>query len=78
VFTVAKTLSTVGLTSAIRDGRAELLGTNVGDPVYLAGAFWQVSSESMSYELVVDPTQVAACAGALRRLRAARATPGAR
>jgi hypothetical protein len=63
------------MASAIRSGRAELLGSNLGDPVYFGGAFWQVSADNTSYELVVNPIQAAVCASALRRLRIARATP---
>lgn len=66
------------MASAICGGRAESLG-NLGDPVYLAGAFWQMSADHASYELVVEAAQIATCANALRRLRRARAiTQGSR
>lgn len=72
---VHKTISTIAVASAIGSGRAKLLGSKLGDPVYFVGAFWQVSADTTSYELVIDPAQAAVCARALGRLRIARATP---
>jgi hypothetical protein len=60
---------------AIRAGRAEVLGSRVGDPVYFARAFWQLSDDGSSYGRVDDATSVLACAAVLRRLRVARAVP---
>lgn len=70
-----RAISTTVVATALRAGRAELLGNKLGDPVYYAGAFWHVSANAVSYELVIGPARVAVCADALRRLRIARATP---
>jgi hypothetical protein len=59
--------------SALRTGRAELVGNRIGDPVLLSGAFWQASRDATSYEVVTDVVQATTCADMLRRLRAARA-----
>ena len=69
-----RTISTAAVESAIQVGRAELLGNQLGDPVYLSGAFWQIAEDGRFFELVVDPTQAAVCASVLLSLRAARAT----
>jgi hypothetical protein len=71
---VIKTISIAVVDLAIQAGRAELLGNQIGDPVYLTGAFWQIAEDGCSYELVVDPAQAAVCADVLLRLRAARAS----
>jgi hypothetical protein len=68
-----RTISAAAVTSAIRAGRAEVLGNQLGDPVYLGGAFWQMAEDGYSYELI-DSAKAVVCAGALLRLRAARAT----
>lgn len=71
---MVKRISIALVDAAVRVGRAELLGSRIGDPVYMAGGFWQIAEDGNSFEFVVDPVQVVVCAGILRRLRAARAT----
>ena len=69
-----KTVSIAIVEWALRAARAELVGSRLGDPVYLSGAFWQTSRDATTYELVTDVVQATACAAMLRRLRVARMT----
>lgn len=71
---MVKRISTALVDTAVRVGRAEMLGSHIADPVYMVGGFWQIAEDGYSYELVVHPAQVVVCAGILLRLRAARAT----
>jgi hypothetical protein len=65
-----KSVSIAVVESALRAGRAELVGNRLGDPVYLSGVFWQSSRDATRYEVIADVVQAAVCADILRRLRA--------
>ena len=74
-----KTVSVAIVESLLRAGRAELVGNRVGDPVYMSGAFWQMSRGAVTYDVVTDVVQATACADSLHRLRVARvASSGSR
>jgi hypothetical protein len=62
------------VTAAVATGHAELLGTQLGDPIYHQGRYWQITSDGDAYTPVTDPEQVAALNQARRRIRRAHGT----
>jgi hypothetical protein len=62
------------VSDAVASGDAEILGTDLGDPIYHRGRYWQIHPDGDAYMPVTDPGQLAALSEARRRIRLARAT----
>jgi hypothetical protein len=58
----------------VASGDAEILGTDLGDPIYHRGRYWQINSDGDAYTPVTEPGQLAALSEARRRIRLARAS----
>jgi hypothetical protein len=54
---------------ALAAGDAELLGRDLGDPLYCAGRYWQLSPEADSYREVTDPQALQALGETRRQTR---------
>ena len=57
------------VTDAVSSGDAEIIGADVGDPLYWRGRFWQLSRDADAYQQVNDPGQLRALGEARRRLQ---------
>jgi hypothetical protein len=62
------------VSDAVASGDAEILGTDLGDPIYHRGRYWQIHPDGDAYMPVTDPGQLAALSQARRRIRLARAS----
>ncbi len=62
------------VTDAFTGGDAEIIGRDLGDPLYWHGRFWQLTPDADAYQQVHDPDQLSALREARRRLRLAAAS----
>jgi hypothetical protein len=62
------------VTDAVANGDAEIIGRDLGDPLYWRGAFWQINSDADAYQQVHDREQLHVLQDARRRLRLAANT----
>jgi hypothetical protein len=59
------------ITDAVTNGDAEIIGRDLGDPLYWRGAFWQMTPEADAYQQVNDREQLRVLNDARRRLHLA-------
>ncbi len=62
------------VTDAVTNGDAEIIGRDLGDPLYWRGAFWQITPDADAYQQVHDSDQLRVLQDARRRLRLAAAS----
>lgn len=63
------------VSDAVATGDAEIIGTDLGDPIYWHGRFWQLTPDADAYTQVADPAQLRMLGEARRRLRLSRTDP---
>ncbi|MGH3356647.1 MAG: hypothetical protein ACRDOJ_12175 [Nocardioidaceae bacterium] len=61
------------ITDTVANGEAEVIGADLGDPLYWQGRFWQLTADADGYGQVTDPDQLRVLRQARRRLRLAHA-----
>ncbi|HWL97367.1 MAG TPA: hypothetical protein VNP20_08475, partial [Nocardioidaceae bacterium] len=59
------------VTDAVTNGDAEIIGRDLGDPLYWRGVFWQITAAADAYQQVHDREQLRVLHDARRRLRLA-------
>jgi hypothetical protein len=62
------------VTDAVTSGDAEIIGRDLGDPLYWRGTFWQLTPDADAYQQIHDPDQLRVLQEARRRLRLAAAS----
>jgi hypothetical protein len=73
--TVPESVPMTEITDAVTSGDAEIIGADLGDPIYWRGTFWQITPDADAYQQVHDPEQLRVLNDARRRLRLAANTP---
>jgi hypothetical protein len=71
--TVPDVVLMTDITDAVTSGDAEILGRDLGDPLYWRGAFWLLTRDADAYQQVHDPDQLRILQDVRRRLRLAAA-----
>jgi hypothetical protein len=74
VDTVPEVAPMTEITDAVTKGDAEIIGRDLGDPLYWRGVFWQITPDADAYQQVHDREQLHALQDARRRLRLAADT----
>ena len=71
---VPETVPMTNVTDAVATGDAEIIGRDLGDPLYWRGTFWHITLDADAYQQVHDPEQLRVLHDARRRLRLAANT----
>lgn len=74
VYAVPEVVPMTEITDAVSSGDAEIIGRDLGDPIYWRGVFWQITPGADAYQQVQDPEQLRVLNDARRRLRRAAST----
>jgi hypothetical protein len=71
---VSEAVPMTEITDAVTSGDAEIIGRDLGDPIYWHGTFWQLTPDADAFQQVHDPDQLRVLQEARRRLRLAAAS----